>query len=51
MKEISGSTPNGTINQAIIDAYDPAKPLDIILEVTDSAGVISENRLHFPAMP
>jgi hypothetical protein len=51
MKEISGSTPNGTINQAIIDAYDPAKPLDIILEVTDSAGVISGNRLHFPAMP
>ena len=52
MKEISDSTPNGTINRVIkLDAYDPAKPLDIILEVTDSAGVISGNRLHFSAMP
>jgi hypothetical protein len=52
MQEISGSTLNNTINQAIkFDAYDPAKPLDIILEVTDAAGVISGNRWHFSAMP
>jgi hypothetical protein len=52
MKEISGQTPNGTIDQAIkLDPYDPAKPLDIILEVTDAEGAISGNRLHYSAMP
>jgi hypothetical protein len=50
MKEITGSATNGTINQVIkTDGYDPAKPLDIILEVTDAAGVISGNRLRFSA--
>jgi hypothetical protein len=52
IKEIDGQTQNGTIDQAIkLDAYDPAKPLDITFEATDAKGAISGNRVHFDASP
>ena len=52
IKEIDGSSKDGTINQAIkLDAYDPTKSLDITLEGTDSTGAISGNRVHLPATP
>jgi hypothetical protein len=52
IKEITDSTQNGTINQSMkLDAYDPTKPLDIRLEITDATGAISGKQLHFLAIP
>lgn len=51
IKEITGDSPNGTISQAIIDAYDPTMPLDITFEGKDATGAISGNRVHLGTTP
>jgi hypothetical protein len=50
IKAISGTSSDGAINQAIkLEAYDPAKPLDITLRGKDDAGSSATDRWHLAA--
>jgi alpha-acetolactate decarboxylase len=52
MKEISGKSLDGKINQEVkFDAYDPTKPLDVVLEGKDAAGGAVHKQLNVAAIP